>query len=142
MIAGLLALSLAAGVQAQERTLLPGYADLPVIAGDPACGLSEAEGGTVTATDCVTVPLETLNEVFYEYVGLLRRSGWRFTGGAAIVFYFQRDRQGGGCEGIDLAAMADFEMLERPESKPEDMRFPSMIMFMKRPEVACVAEGL
>ena len=92
-------------------------------------------------SDCVTVPLDTINEVFYEYVGLLQRSGWRFTGGAATVFYFQRDRRSGGCEGIDLAAMADFEMLERPESKPEDLRFPSMIMFTKRSDVACDAEA-
>lgn len=139
MIASLLALTLGVGAQAPERTLLPGYADLPVIAGDPVCGPFVAEDGT--ETDCVTVPLETINEVFYEYVGLLERSGWRFTGGAAVVFYFQRDRPDGGCEGIDLAAMADFEMLERPGFKPEDVRFPSMIMFLKRPVVACVAEA-
>lgn len=138
MIASLLALSLGIGVQSPDRALLPGYADLPVIAGDPACGPLAAEDGT--ETDCVIVPLETINEVFYEYVGLLERSGWRFTGGAAVVFYFQRDRAGGGCEGIDLAAMADFEMMERPGFKPEDVRFPSMIMFMKRPEVDCVAK--
>ena len=135
----ILAVTLGASVQVPERTLLPGYADLPVIAGDPACGPLAAEDGT--ETDCVAVPLETINEVFNAYAGLLQRSGWRFTGGAAVVFYFQRDRPGGGCEGIDLAAMADFEMLERPGARPEDMRFPSMIMFMKRPEVACDAEA-
>lgn len=137
MIASLLAL-MVVGVQTPERTLLPGFADLPVIAGDPACGPLAAEDGI--ETDCVTVPLETINEAFDAYAGLLERSGWRFTGGAAVVFYFQRDRRDGGCEGIDLAAMADFEMMERPGFKPEDQRFPSMIMFMKRPEVDCVAK--
>lgn len=139
MIALLLAMSLGIGGQASERALLPGYADLPVVAGDPACGPRLAEDGT--ETDCVIVPFETINAAFYEYTSLLERSGWRFTGGAAVVFHFQRDRLGGGCEGIDLAAMADFEMMERPGFKPENLRFPSMIMFIARPEVDCVAKA-
>lgn len=139
MIAELLAAALTLGVQAQERTLLPGYADLPVIGGEACPEELLAENGG--EADCVVVSVETINEVFEDYAALLQRSGWRFNGGAAVVFYYQRDRPDGGCEGIDLAAMADFEMMERPGFKQDDLRFPSMIMFFKQPEVACAARS-
>ena len=134
MISTVLAVALGFAVQDSSRLLLPGYADLPAIAGDANCGPVES------GADCVIVRVETINETFYEYVALLEQSGWRFNGGAAVVFYFQRKRPDGGCEGIDLAAIADFEMITGEDAKEEDMRFPSMIMFFKRLDVPCASE--
>lgn len=130
--------------ESQERRLLPGYADLPVVAGDPKCGpstLADEDATALRASDCVLTTVSTINEIFKEYAGLITRSGWRFTGGAAVVFNFQRDRDDGGCEGLDLAALTDFAALEREGITEEEAAAqPGSVFFFRKDDVPCYPE--
>ena len=134
-------MGLALAVPTQEGPLLPGIANLPLIPGSETCGAGAPEGFDTAdlSTTCITLPLEAANDAAWTYVGIFRERGWRFAGGAAIVLYVQRDKpNGGGCEGVDIAVLTDFEAMESGRLTDEEMAaMPAFVMFGHRKDVRC-----
>ena len=126
MISGALVLALVLG-QAQPRLLLPGYLDVPAIIGDASCGpIGSGPNGPVA--DCVTINAEQTADAMEQYHVLLLRAGWRASGSEPLVLLYQRDRDGGGCEGVEIAML---------NISSED---ETTLMFFRQDDVNCRGE--
>ena len=90
--------------QPQPRLLLPGYLDVPAIVGDASCGPIES-GPRGPEADCVTIDSGQVLSALEQYHSLMLRAGWRASGSEPLVVYYQRDRNDGGCEGVDIAML-------------------------------------
>lgn len=126
MISGALVLALVLG-QAQPRLLLPGYLDVPAIIGDASCG-PIGSGPRGPEADCVTVDADRTLDVMEQYHALLLRAGWRASGSEPLVLHYQRDRNGGGCEGLEVAML---------NLGSEDV---TTLMFFRQDDVNCMGE--
>jgi hypothetical protein len=92
--------ALSASCATKPRTLLPGVADIPVVAGTPApCPptLTNAEG-----VACVLIgPLRAPNQSQQDaYAAAIERAGWKFSSGAANAFIYKRPSKKEGCVDI------------------------------------------
>ena len=126
MISEVIILAVTIG-QEQPRLLLPGYLDVPAAIGDASCGpIGSGPRGPVA--DCVTVAADQTLDAMEGYHALLLRAGWRASGSAPLVYYYQRNRSGGGCEGVEVAML---------NTGSEDV---TTLMFFRQDEVNCTGE--
>lgn len=120
MIAAALALALAtAGPSAQASTvLLPGVADLPVLAGatpSPDCGgMLDVMGDPGRGMVCVGAPVSAINDLVFAYRREAAARGWKDGGGAANALWMVRRGEGGACERLTIAGFWDFRLTEDP----------------------------
>lgn len=126
MISEAFVLALVLG-QAQPRLLLPGYLDVPAIVGDASCG-PIGSGPRGPEADCVTIAADRTFDAMEQYHALLLRAGWRASGSAPTVYYYQRERSGGGCEGVEVAML---------NTGSEDV---TTLMFFRQDDVNCKGE--
>ena len=126
MISGAIVLALVLG-QSQPRLLLPGYLDVPAVIGDASCG-PIGSGPRGPHADCVTVEAARTVDAMEQYHALLLQAGWRASGSAPLVNYYQRDRSGGGCEGVEVAML---------NLGSEDV---TTLMFFRQDDVNCMGE--
>jgi len=128
-------LILAAGATGATDVILPGVADLPVIAGQKAggpCAFLKADFKRTATQDCVAMRGKDVDPGMQAYTRALIAKGWTFAGGAAIQFWFERKRPEGDCERINMSGVVDFE---KPEA--EILKGPGTIVFQHEPQGAC-----
>lgn len=107
----------------QEPTVLPGFADLPVLQGsvvseDCVLILPELPKDRMT---CLRTGQERINELAWEYGAEATERGWRWGSGAGSAIWYERDRTDGQCDRVTILAFWDFEKYaetERPADTP------------------------
>ncbi|MBX9747131.1 MAG: hypothetical protein K2X34_09535 [Hyphomonadaceae bacterium] len=86
-----------------RRVVLPGALDITVVDGSMIptdCQVQRHQGYVEErriTIDCVAAPLGSSLDLQNAYVRALTDGGWRFSGGAANVFFFERPRAGEDC---------------------------------------------
>jgi len=135
-----LALALLTGSPAQSTppVLLPGVADLPVVAGSapsPDCGgMLEVMGDSGRGMVCVGAPVRAVNDLVFAYKREAEARGWTDSGGAANALWMVRRTADGACERLTIAGFWDFRLTERPA--PET---PGFVGFQVEPVRSCPA---
>lgn len=117
MIVSVFALALATGA-AQTPVVLPGVADLPVLAGatpSPDCGgMLEVMGDPGRGMVCLGAPVSAINDLAFAYKREAAARGWKEASGAANALWMVRRGADGGCERLTIAAFWDFRLTEQP----------------------------
>lgn len=83
-----------------RQIVLPGSLDLEVISGSfipTDCQFATLMEARDIPADCVAVPIRAVDDLQDDYVRAIEARGWRFAGGAANVFYFERPLAGSNC---------------------------------------------
>lgn len=121
MIAAALALTLAlaaADPAAQVPVVLPGVADLPVLAGatpSPDCGgMREVMGDAGRGMVCLGAPVNAVNDLVFAYKREAASRGWADSGGAANALWMVRRGADGACERLTIVGFWDFRLTEQP----------------------------
>jgi hypothetical protein len=97
VMATLVVLCAPAVAQETPEVLLPGLLDVALIEGSHVPGDCSSAAPDSPPTTCVAFPRESERDWQAEYVRALRQAGWRFTGGAGPVFWFERPINDGEC---------------------------------------------
>lgn len=107
-----------ASVQSAPPVLLPGVADLPVLAGStpsPDCGgMLEVMGDSGRGMVCVGAPVSAVNDLVFAYKREAAARGWTDSGGAANALWMVRRTADGACERLTIAGFWDFRLTEQP----------------------------
>lgn len=130
---------MALAASAPAQVVLPGVLDLPVTAGDKLGDGCKVGSNTIPRTadsDCVSLPGKAVNDAMHGYIKALKSRGWITTGGAAIQIWLERPRSEGGCERLDISAVADFAL---PQA--EMMKKPGAVVFSHKAEATCRAKA-
>lgn len=118
----MIAIMLAASLMTQAaQVILPGQADLQIIAGSTAtvCPDLSAFGAEFEARgprQCVETTAEDVDRVALNYIAALRRDGWRMTGGGGPQHWIERPTSSDQCDHLDLTGLPG-EILGRPADR-------------------------
>jgi hypothetical protein len=102
--------SLAAQEAPAEPTLLPGLADLPLLAGsraDPTCGGESGEINAGAGLACVANTGGDLTGLQLGYAEAALARGWRYSFIAQDVMFLERPAAGGKCEILSFNPTGD-----------------------------------
>ncbi|MCS6626256.1 hypothetical protein N0B44_25380 [Roseibacterium beibuensis] len=132
------ALLTVAPAQAAPPVLLPGVADLPILAGatpSPDCGgMIEMMGDEGRGMVCVGAPVRAVNDLVFAYKREAEARGWTDSGGAANALWVARRTADGGCERLTIVGFWDFRLTEQP-----DPNTPGYVGFQVQPVRICPA---
>jgi|GEM_PF-5529151 len=96
----MIALVLAAVFAAGADPLLPGQADLPLLAGArlaPECIEVLPSDDERPALTCISVPMRDANDMIFAYAALAKQQGWQDAGGAGSALVLSKPATAESC---------------------------------------------
>jgi len=108
----------------QETVLLPGYADLPTIAGATSSATCRQmlQGAENPPSACIEAPLGRPADMASEYDRTIRARGWRPARSERVSWY-ERSRADGQCDRLGLLSFWDFQKSDPVPGEPVYLAF-------------------